>query len=304
MPLLTRKRVMAAKAEGTDGTAETLSASEAVMNVYDTNFAGDLPVFAREGQGASFSKRKSVQTTQAGTVTFASDIIGGSSAPYWASVLLPLCGFVGGTGDAYTPSTAQTGGTGTIGVYQDGLLKRIAGAMGKVRFVFTDGEPLRAEWEFMGKYVAPSDTAILAPTYETTIPPRFAGATLTIGAYTPLISNLTIEIDNEIKLREDVTDATGFKTAVIVNRRVVVSMDAEADLVANYSAYATLLAGTTAVLDLTVGTTGNQLDIDIPVLQLVGVEDGDREGLVTHNLTFEAQRNAAAGDDEIVITTS
>ena len=51
MPLLRRKRVLAAAIEGTVGTAESLDAGDGAMNVYNAVIQPGITAIQREGQG-------------------------------------------------------------------------------------------------------------------------------------------------------------------------------------------------------------------------------------------------------------
>ena len=93
-------------------------------------------------------------------------------------------GWVASTG-TYSPKSLVVGASVksiTIGVYENGLLKSLKGAVGTAKITFVYGMPIKADFTFIGCWVAPSDAAILTPTYETTVPPRFAGVTFTARA--------------------------------------------------------------------------------------------------------------------------
>lgn len=285
-PKITRTRVLGLEAEGTTGTAETLLAADAVMNVYDPEFTPQITSFSRQSQGTYDAPLNSVTTDRAGRITFRFDCIGdNTTAPLWMSDLAICCGFSLDT-VTLTANGSRNANTATVGIYQDGLLKRIAGAMGTLRFPFTINEPLIAEADFLGKYVAPSDASILAPTHETKNPPVVGGATLTIGSYTPTISTGAIVVSNELKLREDVSDSTGYLATCIVQQTITVELDPEAEAVATKDWYGELISGTTATLTLTVGSDGNQLIFTVPGCQVNEAADGDRGGIFTHPVTL------------------
>lgn len=299
MPLIKRKKVFGIKAEAVSGTAETITASHATMNAYDVEFSPELPVENRESQGTYDAPLQNVQTTRAGRITGRVDLIGGTpTAPEWYSHLALACGFSVSTLVA-TANGSENETTVTATVHQDGVRKKISGAMGSLTIPFEVGKPLIGNFDLLGKYEATADEAILAPTYITTVPARVASATLTIGAYTPKISVGSINIENELKLREDITDSTGFCNTIIVNQRITVDLDNEADLVANRDAYGLLLAGTTATLTLSVGSGGNALAFSIPGCQHIEVNDGDRGGIMTHPIKL-----LHTGSSAMTITSS
>jgi hypothetical protein len=50
----------------------------------------------------------------------------------------------------------------------------------------------------MGKWVPAVTLSIITPTYPATVPPRFAGATVTIGGVAYRINSCKITIDNTV----------------------------------------------------------------------------------------------------------
>lgn len=285
MPLITRQKVVAVKSESTAGTAETLAAANGVMNCYNSTFTPDLPVVDRESQGTYDAPLNSIQSTRAGNIAFDFDVIGGASAPYWFTHVLTQCGFSVSSLTATAVGSENTT-TSTVAIYQDGIRKQIAGAMGNLTIPFTVGEPLMANVDFMGKYVAADDTAILSPTYLTTDPPRVASATITLGGSALNFKSGTINIDNGLVLRPDDTDSTGYIAAAATQQRVTIDLDPEATLVATRDDYGDLLSNATATFSLTVGSGGNQIVVTVPGCQKIDVQDGDRDGIMTHPITL------------------
>lgn len=296
MPLIKRNRVLAAKIETTPGTAVSLSGTDGAFNVYNVSVQYDVPMTARQMQG-SFTNFASVPGARSAKVTFSLDHYGSGSAgtpPAWATTFLPACGFVLGTGGTYAPvSTFSSMKALSMGVYEDGLLKQIKGAMGTFKIECEDGKPVRFDFEFTGVYTSVTDVAVIAPTYPTRVPPSFQGATLTVGAYTPIISKLSIDAANVVSLRQDVTSSSGYISAMINDHAFTGSMDAEAALVATYDAFGNWIGGTTAALSCVVGATGDTLTIAAPMLQLTNVQEADRDGTVIHDLQFALVGNTA-----------
>jgi hypothetical protein len=285
MPLITRQKVVAIKAEGTPGTAETLAAANGVMNCYNSTFTPDLPVVDRPSQGTYDAPLNSIQSTRAGNIAFDFDILGGAAAPYWFTHVLVPCGFSVSSLTATANGSSNTA-SATAAIYQDGIRKQIAGAMGNLTIPFTVGEPLQGNVDMRGKYSATTDQTILSPTYLTTDPPRVASATIELGGSALNFQSGTITIENSVVLRPDDTDSTGFLVAAITQQRVTVELDPEATLVATRDDYGDLLSNAVANFVLTVGTSGNQITITIPNCQKIAVTDGDREGIMTHPLTL------------------
>lgn len=301
MPLLKKRTVVAAKIETTVGTAIALSASDAVWNAYNVSIQPTIESVDRERQG-SFARLPAAFGARRGEVKFSLDMIGGTSDPFWATVALPACGWVD-SGGTYSPisSPPGTGGvkTLTIGVYEDGLVKKIKGAVGTFVLNFSAGKPVRIDFVFTGCWVAPADATILAPTYETAIPPRFASSTLTIASYTPRISTMTIDAGNQIVLREDATEVSGYLAGCITDRKVGGTLDPETSLVATQDSWGQWIASTEQALSVVVGSSGNQVTIGAPKLQFLNVQEGDRDRLLIDDLAFQCNGSADAGDDQL-----
>jgi hypothetical protein len=173
--------------------------------------------------------------------------------------------------------------------------------MGSVTCDFVDGKPSTFSFDFKGVWAAPTDVALLSPTYSAQLPPDFMGATLTIGSYTPLVSKLSIKVANTVELRNDATQATGFISAVITDREITGSLDPEASTVATHDAFGIWLAGTTAALTATVGASGSGFSFGAPALQAKSIKEGDRGGIQTHDQDFVATCGTTA-DSELTLT--
>lgn len=305
MTLLRRKRVMAAKIEATPGTAENLSGADGVFNVFDWTIQPTAEMIQREGQGA-FGRLPSVAGARSGTAVFSIHAIGGASLPAWATTFLPACGLVA-TGEIFTPRTEAPGTnvkTLTIAGYQDGQLKMIRGAAGNVVFTFTSGQPILMTFTFTGLWVAPSDVAIIAPNYPNILPPRFANANLTIGgsSWSPKISQMTLDIGNQVILREDPSDITGYCNALITDRVPTGTIDPESSLVATNDVYGDWLDSSESALSLSCGQAGNRIAFDAPKWQITNPQEGNRNDVQIDTIEFQLNRDADAGDDELEIT--
>lgn len=304
MPLLRRKRVLAAKIETTPGTPISLSASDAVFNVFDSQITPAIEFTPREGQ-SSFSPLHGTLGAYGGTVTFSHELAPGSGAlPAWAATFLPACGWVA-TGSVYTPRTEAPGTnvkTLTIGMYQDGVFKSIRGAMGTFVIRCESGKPVMLDFTFTGLWVAPSDVAIIAPTYPTLKPLRFVSAGVLIGAWAPKIATLTIDAGNEVILREDANDAAGYSTALATGRRMTGSLTPESELIATKDYHGEWLSMVEQALAVVLSSGGIGWSIAAPKLQFTNVSESERNQVQIDTLEFQLNRSAAAGDDEMSLT--
>lgn len=307
MSKLKKLRVLAAKHETTVGTAIAVAAADAAFNAYDVETTGEFEYTKRQMQGY-FSKLPGSVGNRQGTMTFKIDFTGdGGSSPGWATTLLPACGMIE-SANTWSPNSAApltTTGTGvnhtvTIAAYEDGVKKFLVGAMGNVVFRFVSGKPIVCEFTFTGKWAPPVDAAILAPTLPTNLPVIFADATITIGGVAPgLVNNLVIDLGNEVVLRPDATDATGFHSAAITGRDTKGSWDPESRLVATENVYGLWLAGTEQAFSCAIETGTDDITFAMPQVQRTGIKPGERNGHEVDQIEFDA--NAVTGDDELTI---
>lgn len=310
MPLLRKKRTIAAKVETTVGTAESLAAADGVFNAYDIELQGDIQVEEREGQGG-FDRLAGVPGQRGGTMSFKTDLEwdGSTTMPTWASVLFPGCGVVESS-QVYTPRSEAPGSnvkTLTLGVYEDGKLKTLAGSVGNFRIVMPSGRKCFIEWEFTGVWQAVTDTTMITPTYPSDEIIRFASATLTYDSVDLCVEQLSLDCGNEMIYRECPDTAAGYKSALVTDRYPVIEGNPEAQLEAEDPRYADWLAGSEAALSVVLaGPAGGSSDADItisvPAAQIFNVQVGERNKLIIDDVTWHANKNGANQDQCFSIT--
>jgi hypothetical protein len=306
MPLLKLRRVLAAKIEATVGTAIALtSGTDGMINAYDVVIDDETTFNERESYGG-FGRQVGVTGTRAGSVKFKVEAVGSGAsgtAPAWALVLLESCGMATTAGVFSPLSLGSAQKSATIGVYEDGAIKSLCGAMGTWSFDAEDGKVGVFSFDYKGVWIDPTDGAMFTPQFSAVIPPRCAGATFTVGAFTPTASKFAIKQGNKVEMREDMTNAAGFISAIITDRVTTGSLDPEQTLVAGYDAFGTFKAGTTAALAYTIGSGGTGLSIAVPALQYnAPPKEGDRNGKNITNLSFLAAQNGSTVDNELTIT--
>ena len=305
MPLLKRKRVLAAKVEGTPGTAESLGNSEGAFNAYNVMAQASITVEEREGQGA-FNYLPGVPGARSGTVTFRTDLgwDGSNTEPTWASVLLPACGWRD-VANVYTPTTEDIGSnvkTITLGVYVDGTLKRLAGAAGTFQMVLPAGRMAYIDWTFTGVWQAPTNTALISPTYPTAAALRFASGSMTFASVAKKVEQVTIDAGNNVILREDASTAAGYSTALITNRNPRITANPEAVLITTYDHYATWTAANTGAMAIVVaGPSNSTFTINAPAAQIFNVQEGDRNGMVVEDIEWACTKGNT-NDAELTFT--
>lgn len=304
MPLLRKKSVLAAKIEGTIGTAESLSGTDAVFNVYNCSIVPNIQFTDREGQGA-FSKLTSVLGQQTGTCTFSTDLTVGSAEQAWATTFLPACG-LSKTSTTYGVKTEAPGSnvkTLTMTHYVDGVLRRIRGAVGTFTISCLAGQKITLDFTFQGVYDTFEAGAILAPTYPTAAALRWAASTTTIGGTAIAASSLTFDLGNVITPLENQSVDEGVKNFIVTDRRPTLTVDPEADTSNSVTRYANKLAGTTAAIawDSSLTAGNGKWAFSLPAAQILNQQPGDRGGIETEQLNFLACRTATL-DSEFSMT--
>ena len=150
--LNTRNTQVALKVEGTEGTAETLTSSDATMTVYDPGFSLDVTRFTRNPARASLSKLPSTVGRQIGTISFSVDLMGSgdvATEPSWDPALR-ACGFQTATVSSIMIGSV-TGGPfepgETIDFGTSGAVGRVCGEVSSspLTFILVSGTPQSAE---------------------------------------------------------------------------------------------------------------------------------------------------------------
>jgi hypothetical protein len=306
MPLLKRKRVLAAKIETTIGTPIALAGADGAFNVYDPMIQATITMVQREGQGG-FGMLPSVTEGHVGVATFRTYLEwdGTATEPAWADTFFPACGWIK-SGQVYSPRSEAPGAnvkTLTIGCYVDGVFKSIAGAMGTFVVTLPTGKPGYIDWTFTGVLQAYSDVALISPTYPTVMPLRFAGGLAEWNDVNLCVSQATVNANNEVVMRECPTTEAGYISAIVTNRVPTISVDPEAVTVAAQNRWSAWLASTEYALELDVGgPTNSQLEFNAPRAQIINNQEADRGRMVTDTIEFQCNKNGATHDEELTIT--
>lgn len=190
----------------------------------------------------------------------------------------------------------------TMGVYNDGLRQLLRGCRGKSKLMFKNGEPAFIEFEFMGAAVSATDTALLSITHETTVPPVAFSAAAAFGAYSPVMSEIELDLAQTVAFRESINESTGILSTVITDREPTVRMNPESDSIANYDKFGEWFAATERALDFTLGSTaGNRFRFYAPKMQILDIDDADRDSLALHQITAQLSEAVYGNEDELSI---
>lgn len=309
-PLLKRVSTLCAKVESTVGTAESLTASDGAINVYDVEIQADIETEERQAQG-SFSRLKGSPGARAATCTFKADMgWDGTNQPLWGSALLKGCGLQY-SANVYKPISETPYDSNcssiTIGVFQDGLFKKMHGCMGNVKIVGTAGKMGMLEFEFKGLWNEPTDSAIVDPTYPLDLPMRFAEQSCQWNSVDLNVESVTFDLGNNVILRESASTESGFISALVTDRYPKVTMNPEAMLVADDDQFGHWLDADEYAL--TFGFTGPEgassdgtFVFNAPKAQCLNMQEGERNLLAINDMEFGINKNANAEDEDFTLT--
>jgi hypothetical protein len=321
MPILAERTQVAIKQEATAGTVETLAAANVILTTELPTWSAEPEIKERSALSASFASRGHVIGSRMAKISFKMFLRGTTGAPVDPTNLpdftVPFrgCGLtavVSGTGPneitTFTPvssfySDETTGPYCTVAVYRDGKRYMIHGAVGTLKLTFNVGEPVLAEMEFTGIYNAPTDTALLVPSYPVVIEPPFLGATLSIlGFTTAKIKSLTVDLGNRITMRPQ-PNLNGFYTAQLTGRKVTGAFDPEEELAATKNWFTEWIGATPGAISTGTypsnGSNYNQFSLSLPKVQYSKVGLEERDAIATAPTEYVALANSDAGDDEI-----
>lgn len=301
--MLEQRTQLAAKIESVEGAAETLLAANAVLHA-GGKFNPDIAMHQRPMRSSSLSPFPAVPGARFAGIEFDIELKGSGTAgtPPEFGLLLKACGFqetiVAATSVTYDPASSSVSSL-TMALYEDGIANKIWGARGDVKLTLNQGEPGQLHFTFMGADFSVTDASLLSGvSYQTTKPPAFLNAQMTIDSYAALVGKIEFSMGNKVTLRPDANQSSGNKSALISSRLPVMSLDPEKILVAAYDFYGKLRSGNEAAFTAQIGATaGNICTTTAPKVQYTKIDEAARDGL--RNLGIDCQLNRSSGDDEL-----
>ena len=180
-------------------------------------------------------------------------------------------------------------------------MHQAVGCKGSVSFILEAGKIASAEFKMQGVAATPSDIdAPTGVTYETTLPPIVESSTFSLNSLPLIAQALKIDVANEVIKRDDLSSASGLKGFAITGRKVSGSLNPEAVLLATYDIRADWLIAEKRALSMVLGSAaGNKVTITAPKLVIDKMDTGERNGIVTDELSFTLAGNV--GGDELVL---
>lgn len=298
------------KVEVTEGTKIALDAGD-FITVHNAKFTPSIKMSENKDITGTMSKSANRPGFRSATITFDAYLRGSDSAGVAPElgVALRSCGFketiVALTSVTYTmaPQTT-TPPSVTMELRRDGKISRIWGARGTVKFKGMVGEAAVWSFTYTGADWEEVDGALMAGVTYTAIQElMFQEIALTLdGSGTNLnLSSVDIDQGGKVTLRQSMSTASGYLSAMITDRNPTLSFDPEAVLAADIDFMGIWRAGTTVAFSSgAMGTgAGKVCTITAPKLQYQGISQADRDSLSTLAITGKLCKNL--GDDELSV---
>jgi len=191
-----------------------------------------------------------------------------------------------------------------VGYFLDGTKYMIAGARGNLSVELRAGEPAFLMFEYQGVLESITDTALLSPTYESTIPIAFLNVGASIHDLAAIFTQISIDMGNILAERTSANAAKGILSFKLTGRAPSGSIDPEMELIADHDFYGRYISGATGRIyaELPSANAGEKITIAGPRVQYAGVGQSERDQIAVVSLDFEFKTaGVSAGDDELQI---
>jgi hypothetical protein len=220
------------------------------------------------------------------TPTWTGALVSGQRWMLWA---LPKCNVMSPVSDNFQSLTQYT--------YLDGLLHKLTGALGTFTIDATAGQYGKIKWEYTGQYNAVTDTPLVSPIFERTLPAQIELARLNIEGYSAVVNALTFTQGNTIVPRPDMNSSDGYQGVRLTARKPEYGIDPEASLVATHDFWGRMAAARRMPFQWRAGTTtGNTVWSLSPNTQYSKMTYKDRTGIRVFDAGLKVARSN--GDDE------
>lgn len=309
--MLKNLMVILAKTESVYNTDPTPTAGANSILVENPDWSFDSArLYERKPVRSSLAPLKPLYAGALMSIKFDVEIKGSGAAGTAPELgpLLTACGMsetvVAVTSVAYKPlSNASAHKSLTMWVYQDGRLIKVTGCRGQVSGANNLGECGKLSFVFVGHFASNTDTSIVTPTYLTTVPVPLIGIPFVVDSLNAVITKLAWDLGNELAKPGNMAAADGFGEVRISGRKTVVSFDPEQAVKATYDWINKWQTGAAVALDsgLVGGSAGNRFKLTMPAITYVEIGNGDKSGILTHEIKAQAMETVA-GDDELALT--
>jgi len=311
MAKLARVRSILAKTESSYGSDSTPTGSANAIQVSALEInPAESEVLSRDLIRSYLGNSPQLIANTRVSVTFTVEYSGSGAAgtaPKYGP-LLEACGFgetiVSSTSVTYAP-ISTTPESVTIYVDSDGIRHKVTGARGSFTLSLNANQIPVYNFTMTGQYVAPTDTASPALTFNNQADPEIFNDTnttaFTLFSATGLaLQSAEIDLGNEVVYRELVNSS---KEVIVVDRAATANFVVEAPALSVKDFFALSVAGTAGNLSIVHGATaGNIITLTSPAtgLSLGNPTYSEDQGIVMLNIPT-TMVPSSSGNDEITL---
>ena len=191
----------------------------------------------------------------------------------------------------------------TVWCYLDGIVYKVNGCVGNIDFKFNAGKIATMDVTLTGEYIAGADLPFpTAVTDDGGAPLVAMGNSFTWADEYPCVEQLQFSLNCQVSVPVCLSSTHAASDARIVNRDASVTWNPEAKRMGVSDIFTPFSNVTQSAIaySLTNGTV--DLDISLPAVEISDIQEGDRDGVVTWDITGKPCRTS--GDDEISVQWS
>jgi hypothetical protein len=304
--MLKRKQVLLAKVETTYGTDSTPTAGDNAILALNPEIKTITEPIERDIHISTLSQEAAQEGLKYCEVTFQVEIKGSGSAGTAPRLgaLLKACStdetVVSGTSVTYQPVSSNQD-SATLYLYIDGRRHIVTGAKGRVKITATANQIGLLDFTFQGIWNAPTATAIVSGTYDSTTPQPCKDCSFSYNSKTTLVAKMVeIDLANEIIMRENLNATTGIEGFEVTKRKPMMTFDVEAQIWTSYDFRGDRFTNQREVSFQIGSSAGNICTVTVPKYNITGIEYADADGILIEKLTGECVKDTT-GDDELTI---
>lgn len=312
--MLQAREVLLAKIESTYNTDSVPTGASNAVLVENLTWGWDsVSMIKRPAVRASLGKLQDIYGGALKIVSFdvqnkASGTAG--TAPEFA-VFFKAAGLaetiVGATSCTYAfSSTVADHKSLSIYHYQDGAVHKITGAIVvSISMDNSAGQTSKFSIVCVGHDQGRTDASLASPTYQTTKPVPFIGASVQVHSYSAIIQKLMFDFGIEIAKPPSVNGADGFGQLMVTGRDPKGSFDTLDVLVATHDYLGRFKSGSTGtIVTGTIGATaGNRWALTLNEVYYREPSPGSLDGLTTLSVPFSVTDETTANNEMSLVYT-
>lgn len=312
--MLVNREIVLAKEETTYNTDAAPTASANAMLIENPAWAFDSQrMLDRPAVRTSFGKLQKIFGGTLKMISFDVEMKGSGTAGTAPELgpLLKSCGLtetiVAVTSVTYAfSSTLSDYKSLTIWYYQDGTVHKMTGCVPMSASFNADvGSTPKWSFSFAGHDSGRTDLALATPTYASTAPVPFIGATFTIQSYAAIVSKLSLDFGLSAAKPSSVNATDGFGQLLITGREPTGSIDPQDTIVATHDWLGKFKTGASGTLTTgTIGSTaGNRWAMSVGKLYYDAPSPGDASGIRTLSVPFNITDETTVNSDISIVFT-